>query len=110
MKLWDWFRGVGQANGRPVDDDEEGALSASRKPGPRPLKATMDRVERKWDKDGNRSDQDYYHIPGAGNPDAADPPKLHGEELPEPRAPRGRHAARAKKTRRPAPRVASGSA
>jgi hypothetical protein len=44
-------------------------------------------ADAKWEKDGDREDQDYYHIPGAKNPDRANPPRLDGERLPK--KPRG---------------------
>ena len=32
---------------------------------------------------GDRADQDYYHVPGAGNPHLKDPPTLDGDPLPK---------------------------
>jgi hypothetical protein len=61
-------------------------------------------ADKRWDKDGERADQDYYHVPGAGNPDCTDPPKLHGEELgkPERTKPAAKKTAAKPRKRKPA--------
>jgi hypothetical protein len=95
--LWDWFKSRGRANGEPVAEDAQqkrGETVRVRKSGPRHTEAAIDKVERKWAADGDRADQDYYHMPGGGNPDEADPPKLDGEPLTEsPSPPRRRGGA-----------------
>ena len=83
--LWDWFKGRGSANAKPVVDDDGNAPAAPPTPKPRSAAEALDRAEVDWDKNGDRADQDYYHVPGAGNPDRTDPPKLHGEPLRKPR-------------------------
>jgi hypothetical protein len=83
--LWDWFKGRGRANAKPVADDPGNAPAAPRKPKPRSTKKAVDRAGDDWAKNGDRADQDYYHVPGAGNPDPTDPPKLKGETLGKPR-------------------------
>lgn len=85
--LWQWFKGRERANAKPIADDQGNAPVAPRKAKPRSTKAAVDRAEDDWAKNSDRADQDYYHVPGAGNPDRTDPPKLHGEPLPKPRKP-----------------------
>ncbi len=86
--LWNWFKGRGRANGEPVADERQGEMGETvkaRHSGPRHTEAAIDKVEEKWARDGDRADQDYYHVPGGGNAAAKDPPALEGEPLPEPR-------------------------
>jgi hypothetical protein len=47
------------------------------RPGP------VEQVAENWAEDGDRADQDYYHVPGASNPDPKDPPALEGNPLPK---------------------------
>ena len=69
--LWQWFK----SRGRP-------AVSA-RTAGPRSKAVAVEQVAENWAEDGDRADQDYYHVPGAGNPDLKDPPTLEGDPLPK---------------------------
>jgi hypothetical protein len=48
-------------------------------------RAAVAEAKEQWDEDGDRADQDYYHVPGAGNPDRNDPPVLDGKPLPKPK-------------------------
>jgi len=53
---------------------------------PQERRATREAVrdaKEQWDEDGDRADQDYRHVPGAGNPDVTDPPRLNGKPLPK---------------------------
>jgi hypothetical protein len=85
LKLFGWLRredAGGKKNGagraiKTVDGGKDNTKSAR-------TGAAAKTAERRWDKDGERGDQDYYHVPGAGNPDRTDPPKLHGETLGKP--------------------------
>jgi hypothetical protein len=86
VRLWQWFKARGQANEKPVAGDATaGATGPVRKSDPGSKAAALEQVKENWVKDGDRADQDYYHVPGAGNPDAADPPALEGETLPKPK-------------------------
>jgi hypothetical protein len=69
--LWQWFK----SRGRP-------AVSA-RTAGPRSQAVAVEQVAENWAEDGDRADQDYYHVPGASNPDLKDPPALKGNPLPK---------------------------
>jgi hypothetical protein len=84
--LWRWFKTRGRANDKPVAEDETaGATMPARKSDPRSKAAAVEQVADNWVRDGDRADQDYYHVPGAGNPDLKDPPVLEGKPLPKPR-------------------------
>jgi hypothetical protein len=85
-RLWQWFAARGRANGKKV----AAGKSAGAAPPVRPSSfasrgAAAKQAAEQWDEDGERADQDYYHVPGAGNPDRADPPTLDGEVLPSPK-------------------------
>lgn len=72
-----------------------GATVPVRKSDPRSKAAAVEQVADHWAEDGARADHDYYHVPGAGNPDATDPPVLDGKQLPKPRkTPRAKPRAR----------------
>jgi hypothetical protein len=86
VRLWQWFKARGQANDKPVSGGRTaGATVPARKSNPGSKAAAVEQVAEDWAKDGERADQDYYHVPGAGNPDAAEPPALDGEQLPTPK-------------------------
>ena len=82
--LWRWFKSRGHAGDQPAADAS----------GPRSKAAAVEQVAENWAEDGDRADQDYYHVPGASNPDLKDPPALEGNPLPKsakkPRAKSGR--------------------
>ena len=61
---------------------------------PRPTEEAVRDAKEQWQEDGERADQDYYHVPGAGNPDLSDPPMLGGKPLPKAKAKRGKVAAK----------------
>jgi len=66
--LWVWLTEKGKANCKPVRDEELDCEStASREPEPRNTEDAMNRATDKWEEQGDRADQDYYHVPGAGN-------------------------------------------
>jgi hypothetical protein len=66
--LWGWLTSRGKANCKPVRDVEVDCEStASREPVPRTTKEAVNRATHRWDEQGSRSDQDYYHVPGGGN-------------------------------------------
>ncbi len=93
--LWRWFKSRGRANDKPVAEDQAaGATVAARKSSPRSKAAAVEQVAETWAEDGDRADQDYYHVPGASNPDLKNPPTLEGVALPKsakkPRAKSGR--------------------
>ena len=67
MGLWQWLKGAGGATKRASARDETAISDA----------------KQDWKEDGDRADQDYYHVPGATNPDRTDPPKLDGVKLPK---------------------------
>ena len=94
--LWQWFKTRGWANEMPVAEAETaGATVPVRKSDPLSKAAAVEQVADHWAEDGARADQDYYHVPGAGNPDATDPPVLDGKTLPKPRkTPRAKPRAR----------------
>ena len=62
--------------------------------GPDSKAGALKQAAENWAEDGDRADQDYYHVPGASNPDLKDPPALEGSPLPKsggkPRAKSGR--------------------
>ncbi len=75
VRLWRWFRSGGRS-------DEGGAVAMQNSP-PSSKAAAAEQAADKWAKDGDRGDQDYYHVPGTGNPDLRDPPVLDGKPLPK---------------------------
>jgi hypothetical protein len=86
VRLWQWLKTRGRANDKPVaEDDTAGAATPVRTPAPHSKAAAVEQAADNWTKDGDRADQDYYHVPGAGNPDLKDPPALKGKPLPKPR-------------------------
>jgi len=86
VRLWQWFKDRGHANAKPVESvATAGATVPVRKSDPRFKAAALEQVAESWSEDGDRADQDYYHVPGARNPDATDPPALDGEKLPKPK-------------------------
>ena len=95
-RLWQWFKARGRANEMPVAEAETaGATVPVRKSDPLSKAVAVEQVADHWAEDGARADQDYYHVPGAGNPDATDPPVLDGKKLPKPRkTPRAKPRAR----------------
>ena len=64
---------------------------------PQERRATKEAVRDAKEQWHDRADQDYYHVPGAGNPDRTDPPMLDGKPLPKAKA-------KPKKSRSPAKR------
>jgi len=93
--LWEWFKGRRRANGKlvvgelgagkPLAAGDPDAPIASRKTEHRSTEAAIDKATDDWEKNGDRVDQDYYHVAGAGNPDLKDPPTLDGDPMPKPR-------------------------
>ena len=69
--LWHWFTSRGRATVPPRTSDPGSKAGA------------VERVAENWAEDGDRADQDYYHVPGASNPDLKDPPALEGNPLPK---------------------------
>ncbi len=66
--LWVWLTDKGKANCKKVRDEEVDCEStAPREPEPRNTKEAVNRATQKWDEQGARADQDYYHVPGGGN-------------------------------------------
>ena len=66
--LWNWLTNRGQANCKKVrDEDVDCESTAPREPAPRNTKEAVNRATSKWDEQGDRADQDYYHVPGGGN-------------------------------------------
>jgi hypothetical protein len=66
--LWGWLTSRGKANCKPVRDVEVDCESAApREAPPRNTKQAVKRAAAKWDEQGDRADQDYYHVPGGGN-------------------------------------------
>jgi hypothetical protein len=66
--LWGWLTSRGKANCKPVRDVEVDCEStAPREAPPRSTKEAVKRATEKWDEQGDRADQDYYHVPGGGN-------------------------------------------
>ena len=89
MRLWQFLRPKRQGGVKRRDD------------GPRSVDAAADKAVESWEKDGDRADQDYFHVPGGENPDASDHAKLKGRAMPNEGAP-GRPASKPKKPRGPA--------
>jgi hypothetical protein len=86
VRLWQWFKDRGHANAKPVAGTATaGATVPVRKSDSRSKAAALEQVAESWSEDGDRADQDYYHVPSGGNPDVADPPALGGEKLPKPK-------------------------
>ncbi len=75
MGLWQWLKGAGGAAKGASARDERGASARD--------ETAIGRAKQDWKEDGDRADQDYYHMPGATNPDRTDPPKLDGVKLPK---------------------------
>ena len=71
--------GRGQARGGAGSGGRE-ATGAARH------QASGAQAKEQWQEDGERADQVYYHVPGAGNPDRTDPPMLDGKPLPKVKA------------------------
>jgi hypothetical protein len=66
--LWGWLTSRGKANCKPVRDVEVDCESpASREAPPRNTKEAVKRATHRWNEQGDRADQDYYHVPGGGN-------------------------------------------
>ena len=76
VRLWRWFKSPGH---QPVG---VGANAGATVPGPPSKAGALEQVAENWAEDGDREDQDYYHVPGAGNPHLKDPPTLDGDPLP----------------------------
>jgi hypothetical protein len=74
-----WLRGEREAAKHEAEAEPEAAKPAER----RAAREAVHEAKEQWEEDGDRADQDYYHVPGAGNPDRADPPKLNGKPLPK---------------------------
>ncbi len=91
MRLWQFLRPKRQSGVKRRDD------------APRSVNAAADKAAESWEKDGDRGDQDYFHVPGGENPDASDPVKLKGRDMPKEGAPGapGRPASKPKKPRGP---------
>ena len=91
MRLWQFLR---PKRGSGVKRPDDGSGSA---------RAAADNAVESWEKDGDRADQDYFHVPGGENPDASDPAKLKGRDMPKEGAPGapGRPASKPKKPRGP---------
>ena len=73
MRLWQWVRGK---------------RGLGRSGGVKRTRGAVESAKDQWQEDGGRADQDYYHVPGAENPDRADPPTLDGGTMPKPGKPR----------------------
>ena len=81
VRLWRWFKSPGP---QPVGDGATaGSTVPARTSGPRSKAGALEQVAENWAEDGDRADQDYYHVPGAGNPHLKDPPTLEGDPLPK---------------------------
>ena len=88
-KLWDWFRGKGRANAKSVADGAvDPPVPEPQKSTPRQVDAAVEKAEDKWEKDGNRADQDYYHVPGARDQGLKGEPEAQRNPARKPRAPR----------------------
>ena len=85
LKWLMWLQGE-RAAAKHEAEQRSGGCQAAR--AARPKEAVRDAKEQ-WDEDGDRADQDYHHVPGAGNPDRADPPVLNGKPLPKARQAEG---------------------
>jgi hypothetical protein len=111
LKLFGWFRGEGgkgKKGGAGRTIKPAGGGKDTTKTGRTAVAAKV--AAKRWDQDGERADQDYYHVPAAGNPDRTDPPNLHGEELgkPEKTKPAAKKAAAKPRKRKPAKRQGNG--
>ena len=91
MRLWQWLR------------PKRGSGVKRRDDGPGSARAAADKAAESWEKDGDRADQDYFHVPARENPRASDPVKLKGRDMPKEGAPGapGRPASKPKKPRGP---------
>ena len=49
------------------------------------MKAAIDRADNKWAKDGERADQDYYHVPGGTDQGLKGAPEAHADPIRKPR-------------------------
>jgi hypothetical protein len=81
LKWLMWLRGEREAAKHEAEAEPEAAKPAER----RAAREALGEAKEQWKEDGDRADQDYYHTPGAGNPDRADPPVLDGKPLPKPK-------------------------
>jgi uncharacterized membrane protein len=70
-----WLRGERTAAKHEAEQFPEAAKPQER----RATKEAVRDAKEQWHEDGDRADQDYYHVPGAGNPDRTDPPMLDGK-------------------------------
>ena len=86
-----WLRGERATAKHEAEQVPEAAKPQER----RATKEAVRDAKEQWQEDGDRADQDYYHVPGAGNPDRTDPPMLDGKPLPKAKA-------KTKKSRAPA--------
>jgi hypothetical protein len=105
LKLFRWLRrehAGGRKNGTGRVIKPAGGGKDTTKTGRTAVAAKV--AEKRWGQDGERADQDYYHVPGGGNPDRTDPPKLHGEQLgkPEKKKPAAKKTAAKPRKRKPA--------
>jgi hypothetical protein len=76
-RLWQWLAARGRANGKKVAArNSAGAARPARSSAPASRGAAAEQAIGQWQRDGMRGDQDYYHVPGAGNPDRASWPGL----------------------------------
>jgi hypothetical protein len=68
-RLWQWLAARGRANGKKVAArNSAGAARPARSSAPASRGAAAEQAIGQWQRDGMRGDQDYYHVPGAGNP------------------------------------------
>ena len=79
LKWLMWLQGERAA----AKHEAEAVPEAAKRQEPRATKRAVREAKEQWSEDGDRADQDYYHVPGAGNPDRADPPVLDGKPLPK---------------------------
>jgi len=78
LKWLMWLQGERAA----AKHEAEQVPEAAKPQEPRATKQAVREAKEQWQEDGDRADQDYYHVPGAGNPDLADPPMLDGKPMP----------------------------
>lgn len=90
LKWLMWLHGERTAAKHEAEQVPEAAKLQER---PATREAVRD-AEEQWEQDGERADQDYYHVAGSGNPDAADPPTLNGKPLPKVKPKKGNAAPR----------------
>ena len=90
LKWLMWLQGERAAAKHEAEHVPEAAKPQER----RATKEAARDAKEQWDADGDRADQDYYHVPGAGNPDRTDPPMLGGKPLPKVKSKKGRDAAK----------------